>query len=69
MDEKLRLRIEGRFDELKGRVVEAWGVITDDDVARANGQADQLMGIIKRRTGETAEAIEAKFDELLARIQ
>lgn len=69
MDEKMRLRIEGRYDELKGRVVEAWGAVTDDDVRRADGQADQLVGIIKRRTGETAEAIEAKFDEILAHIK
>ena len=68
MDESKRLQIEGKFDEIKGRVKEAWGVLTEDDVKEAEGQVDRLVGIIKQRTGETAETIEKKFDELLAKL-
>ncbi len=68
MDESKRLQIEGKFDDLKGRFKEAWGVLTDDDIKKSEGQVDQLIGIIKKRTGETAETIEKKFNELLGKL-
>lgn len=51
-------RLEGRWDEMKGRVKEAWGDLTDDDVDKAEGNWDQLVGSIRRRTGESLDRIE-----------
>ena len=59
------LRTEGRWDQVKGRVKEAWGTLTDDDLDRTEGKRDRVVGVIKERTGETADAIEQKLDQLL----
>lgn len=53
---------EGRWDQLKGRVREGWGNLTDDDVDRAHGSFDVLVGIIKEKTGETREEIEKRLN-------
>ena len=56
--------IRGRWTELRGKVKERWGVLTDDDLVLAQGNADQLVGIIERRTGESREQIERDLDRL-----
>lgn len=59
------LKAEGKWDQLRGRVKEAWGTLTDDDLERSEGKRDRLVGTIKEKTGDTAEAIERKLDELI----
>ncbi len=39
----------GRADEVKGRVKEAAGVLTDDKKLKRRGQADQAVGKIKQK--------------------
>ncbi len=59
-----RLKFEGKWDQMKGKVQETWGDLTDDDLDRTQGQWDQVVGKIKERTGQTAEEIEAQLNEL-----
>jgi uncharacterized protein YjbJ (UPF0337 family) len=54
---------EGRWDQLKGRVREAWGVVTDDEMDQFKGDYEQLIGRLKERTGETREAIERRLNQ------
>jgi len=58
-----RLKWEGRWDQLKGRVKEFWGQLTDDDLAEAEGDYDQLVGMIEERTGEHREEIDLRLGE------
>ena len=63
MQESTKLKWEGRWDQLKGKVQQTWGDITDDDLDVAEGNYDELIGRIKERTGETYEDIEARLDD------
>jgi uncharacterized protein YjbJ (UPF0337 family) len=54
---------EGRWDQLKGRVQKLWGDLTDDDLQRAKGDFNRLVGVIKEKTGKTEEEIERMLDE------
>lgn len=58
------LESQGRFDRIKGRIRSLWGDITDDDIERSRGNMEELVGIIKQRTGESAEAIRERLGEL-----
>jgi uncharacterized protein YjbJ (UPF0337 family) len=44
-------RIEGRWKQLKGKVKEQWGRLTDDDLDVIAGRRDQLLGRIQQRHG------------------
>ena len=57
-----RMKWEGRWDQLKGKVKQTWGDITDDDLDVAEGNYEELVGRIKEQTGETREEIEDKLD-------
>ena len=61
VDQSTRMKWEGRWDQLKGNAKQAWGELTDDDLDVAEGNHEELVGKIKERTGESAEAIENKL--------
>ena len=44
-------RIQGRWKQLKGKVKEQWGRLTDDDLDVIAGRRDQLLGRIQQRHG------------------
>jgi uncharacterized protein YjbJ (UPF0337 family) len=61
MDEALRLKWQGRWEELKGRVREKWGQLSDNDLETVRGNLEQLSGLIKERTGATMQEIEREL--------
>lgn len=44
-------RIEGNWKQVKGKVREQWGKLTDDDIDVIAGKRDQLLGRIQERHG------------------
>jgi len=59
------LRAEGKWDQAKGRIKEAWGVLTDDELDRTEGKWDRIVGTVKERTGEAVDTVESKLHDLL----
>ena len=56
--------LEGNWNEIKGKLRQRWGQLTDDDLPQIRGEADQIIGVIQRKTGEAREAIERYLQEL-----
>jgi uncharacterized protein YjbJ (UPF0337 family) len=44
-------RLEGDWKQLRGRVKQRWGKLTDDDLTAISGRRDQLEGKIQERYG------------------
>jgi uncharacterized protein YjbJ (UPF0337 family) len=49
--------MSGKADEIKGRVKEAAGAITDDDKLRREGKVDQAAGKVKQAAEKTVDAV------------
>jgi uncharacterized protein YjbJ (UPF0337 family) len=47
----------GKMDQIKGRIKEATGVITDDDRLKREGKLDQVVGKIKEKSAKATEKI------------
>jgi len=60
-------QLEGKWDQLRGRVKETWGDLTDDELDQTEGKWDRVVGTIKEKTGEAREEIERKLNELTDR--
>jgi uncharacterized protein YjbJ (UPF0337 family) len=60
-----RDQIKGQWNEVKGRLKEHWGQLTDDDLTRAEGSADKLVGVVQQKTGATRLEVERFLDDLL----
>lgn len=46
---------EGNWNELKGKVKEKWGKLTDDDLTKIAGKKDQLIGELQKKYGYLKE--------------
>jgi len=53
-----RQELEGQWNQVKGKLQERWGALTDDELQRVRGNANELVGVIQQRTGETRRAVE-----------
>ena len=60
-----RTIIEGKWNEAKGRIREAWGDLTDDDLDRTRGSWEQIVGVIRQKTGQGMNQVETSLNELL----
>ncbi|WP_121630795.1 CsbD family protein [Tropicibacter alexandrii] len=61
-------RIEGKWTEIKGRLREAYGDLTDDELERTRGNREQIEGLIQQKTGESKDDARASFDRLLQKV-
>ncbi len=59
-----REQIQGQWNEVKGRLREHWGQLTDNDLQRAKGSAEELVGVVQERTGATRSEVEQFLDNL-----
>lgn len=57
--------ISGNWNELKGKLREQWGELSDDELDQVHGNAEQLIGLLQRKTGNSREEIENRLDHLL----
>lgn len=57
------VKIAGYWKQLKGKIKEHWGRLTDDDVKAIEGQKDQLIGRLQERYGYTREQAEREANE------
>ena len=60
-------RIEGNWEQFKGKVQEQWGHLTDDDIDVIAGNRRQLAGKIQERYGRAEEDAEREIDNWLSR--
>ncbi|ANB33735.1 CsbD family protein [Rhodovulum sulfidophilum] len=60
---------QGKWKQIKGRAREAWGALTDDDLDKAEGDREQLVGLIQERYGKAREDAEREVDEFLAKFR
>jgi uncharacterized protein YjbJ (UPF0337 family) len=56
-------RVEGNWKQVKGKVKEKWGKLTDDDLTAINGCRDQLEGKIQERYGLAKDQAKKEIDD------
>jgi uncharacterized protein YjbJ (UPF0337 family) len=56
-------RVEGNWKQVKGKVKEQWGKLTDDDLNVIGVRRDQLEGKIQERYGIAKDQARKDIDE------
>ncbi len=59
--------LKGQWNQLKGKVREQWGKLTDSDLDQVQGQSEQLIGRIQERYGVAREEAQRQYDEWVRR--
>lgn len=55
--------LEGQWKQLAGKAKVAWGDLTDDDLAKVEGSAERLAGLVQEKYGRTREEAEREVKE------
>jgi uncharacterized protein YjbJ (UPF0337 family) len=56
-----RLQFKGNWDEVKGKLKQKYGQLTDDDLAFAEGKEDELLGRLQKRLGKSKEELRVEI--------
>jgi uncharacterized protein YjbJ (UPF0337 family) len=57
-------KMKGNWNIIKGKLKQKYGDLTDDDLTYVEGQEDELLGRIQKKTGKTKEELKKFIDEL-----
>jgi uncharacterized protein YjbJ (UPF0337 family) len=56
--------MKGSWNEMKGKLKQKYGDLTDDDLTYAEGKEDELYGRLQQKLGKTKEEVKKEIDEL-----
>lgn len=59
-------RFQGEWKQIKGKVKERWGKLTDDDLTVINGQTEQLIGRLQERYGIARDEAHKQYEQFEA---
>jgi uncharacterized protein YjbJ (UPF0337 family) len=51
------LRLKGNWNEIKGKIKQVYGDLTDDDLVYVEGRYDELLGRLQKKLGKSQEEI------------
>jgi uncharacterized protein YjbJ (UPF0337 family) len=60
-------RVEGNWKQMKGKVKEQWGKLTDDDLDVIAGKQDQLEGRLQQRYGYAKDQAQKEINDWYGR--
>ena len=55
--------IQGKWTQIKGSLKAKWGKLTDDDLSRADGNAEYLVGKLQERYGYQRDQAQREVQE------
>ncbi|AQG78729.1 CsbD family protein [Spirosoma montaniterrae] len=56
--------LKGGWNELKGKIKQAYGDLTDDDLTYTEGKEDEMWGKLQQKTGKTKDEINKAVADL-----
>lgn len=59
-----KVSVKGNWNELKGKLKQKYGELTDDDLMFAEGKEDELYGRLQKKLGKTKEQLRDEIEKL-----
>ena len=59
-----KLQFKGGWNEVKGKLKQKYGQLTDDDLAFAEGKEDELLGRLQQKLGKSKEDLRRELESL-----
>jgi uncharacterized protein YjbJ (UPF0337 family) len=59
-----KLQFKGNWNEIKGKLKQKYGQLTDDDLTFAAGKEDELLGRLQKRLGTDKEELRRTIEEM-----
>ncbi len=52
-----KLQLKGGWNEIKGKIKQAYGDLTDDDLIYEEGKNDETLGKLQQKTGKSRDEL------------
>jgi len=62
--ESWRLKLKGDWNQTKGKIKQAYGDLTDDDLKYEEGKDDELVGRLQKKIGKTKDEVVKWIEDL-----
>jgi uncharacterized protein YjbJ (UPF0337 family) len=59
-----RLKLNGSWNDVKGKMKKEYGDLTDDDLTYEEGRDDEFLGKLQKKLGKTKEELKAWIERL-----
>jgi len=57
------MNLKGNWNEIKGKLKQKYGQLTDDDLTFAEGKEDELLGRLQKRLGKSKEDVRREIEK------
>lgn len=58
------LRIKGNWNEIKGKLKQKYGELSDDDLKYAEGKEEELLGRLQKKLGKSKDEITTEINRM-----
>ena len=62
--ETWKLKMNGSWNDVKGKIKQQYGDLTDDDLVYEEGKDDELLGKLQKKIGKTKEELKAWIERI-----
>ena len=56
------LKLKGQWNEIKGKLKQKYGTLTDDDLTFSEGKEDELLGRLQKKLGTSKEQLRREIE-------
>lgn len=56
-----KLKLKGNWNELKGKLKQKYGELTDNDLRYVEGKEDELLGNLQKKLGKTRKELTSEM--------
>jgi len=60
----MKLQMKGSWNEVKGKLKQKYGQLTDDDLMFAEGKEDELLGRLQKTLGRTKDELRSEIEDM-----
>jgi uncharacterized protein YjbJ (UPF0337 family) len=60
----MNLQLKGNWNEIKGKLKQKYGQLTDQDLTFAEGKEDELLGRLQKRLGRAKDELRAEIENM-----
>ena len=59
-----KLQVKGKWNQVKGKLKERYGDLSDDDLTYQEGKEEQLLGRLQEKTGKSRDQLVKEINSL-----
>ena len=65
MDKSTELNLKGNWNQVKGKLQQKYGELTNDDLAYTEGKETELYGRLQKKMGKSMDEVKSEIKDLM----